>query len=384
MYTCGFTLAPRVQVDHHKTQYIIWEKGVGSTSDLAAAPAFDTNKIEVLRLLLVLFSRQIYVSSAGLFSKPSLYTLHFVQKIPRRDVLTILCSLLNTAVNSAAPVVSLGSMAGKLPYNHLVFKGEDPRVALTGMCLQILCVLLDFQGGSARDIMDGVDADGNPTATPTARTNAFRYFLMKLHRTQDFEYILTGINGILLQLMNSMNKLLPGSRKPLPYIPETIILFWKMIELNAKFRAYFLESEKSMDLISYLLCYCVEIKDKPAAWALQSYILYYPGFIRGTRVWRQARLANASLGAHHLERRRDRRRFLGPRDLRHHSHHIRLAQRAVSRAHHRSVQLCAAFPQAERDRICMVCPAVCFIRESRVLAVGRRPSATVVLYARGV
>ena len=40
-----------------------------------------------------------------------------------------------------------------------------------------------------------------------------------------------------------------------------------MIELNKKFRAYFLESSKCMDIVSYLLSYCIEIKDKPRLWA---------------------------------------------------------------------------------------------------------------------
>ncbi|EAU88123.2 hypothetical protein CC1G_03795 [Coprinopsis cinerea okayama7 len=276
MYTCNLTLSPRVQQDHHKVQYIIWERGIGSTSDLASSPHYDSHKTEVLRLLLVLFSRQIYLPPSLVLSTPSLYTSHFVQIIPRRDVLTILCSLLNTAMNSGNPhegatgIASLGAMAGKLPYNHLVFKGEDPRVVLTGMCLQVLCVLLDYQSGTARDMVLGEGRE----PVPTAKTNAFRYFLMKLHRTQDFDFVLTGINGILLQVMNSMNKLLPGARKPVPYIPETIILLWKFIELNKKFRDYLLESDKSTDLICSLLIYCIEIKDKPQQHGLCRAISY--------------------------------------------------------------------------------------------------------------
>ncbi|KAJ7109144.1 high-temperature-induced dauer-formation protein-domain-containing protein [Mycena epipterygia] len=262
LFCCGFTLPTKIQVDHYKINYVIWEKGIGSTSDPGSSHPYDSNKTEVLRLLLVLLSRQIYVSPAALFSKPSLYTLHMVQKTPRRDVLTVLCSLLNTAMNSplAAPT-SLGGMAGKLPYNHLVFKGEDPRSNLVGICLQVLCVLLDFQSGPARDHLAGND-ETNPSA-PTARTNAFRYFLMKLHRTQDFSFILDGVVGILEQQMATMNILLPGARKSIPYINETVIFFWKMIELNKKFRGYLLESDKSMDLVAYLLCYALEIKDKP-------------------------------------------------------------------------------------------------------------------------
>ena len=79
-------------------------------------------------------------------------------------------------MNSSAPEkLTIGTIAGKLPYNHLVFKGEDPRMNLITISMQVLCVLLDFQSGDARDqITDGQ----NPS--PSAKTNTFRYFIMKL------------------------------------------------------------------------------------------------------------------------------------------------------------------------------------------------------------
>ncbi|KAF9066874.1 high-temperature-induced dauer-formation protein-domain-containing protein [Rhodocollybia butyracea] len=261
MFCCGFTLPMQIQKDHYKINYVIWEKGIGSTVDPGPSHQYDSNKTEVLRLLLVLLSRQIYTSASSLFTRPSIYTLHLVQKLPRRDVLTILCSLLNTAMNSPqAQPITINSMAGKLPYNHLVFKGEDPRVNLVAICFEVLVALLDFQGGTARDVLGG----GNELiAAPTPRTNAFRYFLMKLHRTQDFQFVLSGILGIMEQQVMSMNNILPGARKSIPYIAEDIIFFWKMIELNKRFRAYVLDSDQGMDLIAYLLCYNLEIKDKP-------------------------------------------------------------------------------------------------------------------------
>ncbi|KAK7472605.1 hypothetical protein VKT23_000718 [Stygiomarasmius scandens] len=262
MFCCGFTLPTKIQKDHHKINYVIWEKGVGSTLDSGAIRQYDANKTEVLRLLLVLLSRQIYIPASSLFTTPSLYTLHIVQKLPRRDVLTVLCSLLNTAMNSSSGnPTSIGAMAGKLPYNHLVFKGEDPQVNLVATCFEVLIVLLDFQSGSARDIVSGTDE--NQSSTPTARTNSFRYFLMKLHRTQDFAFIMNGVLGIMEQQVMIMNNILPGARKSIPYVAENIIFFWKMIELNKKFRSYFLESDRCADLIAYLLCYNLEIKDKP-------------------------------------------------------------------------------------------------------------------------
>ncbi|EGN94259.1 hypothetical protein SERLA73DRAFT_114402 [Serpula lacrymans var. lacrymans S7.3] len=262
LFCCGFTLPLKLQVDHYKINYVIWEKGVGSTADIGPNNAFDSNKTEVLRLLLVLLSRQIYVPPSSLFTKPSFYSLHFARKTPRRDVLTILCSLLNTTMNSSVTSnATIGSMAGRLPYNHLVFKGEDSRSILVGMCFQVLCALLDFQSGPARDAVVG--SGENISSAPTAHTNAFRYFLAKLHRTHDFAFILSGITEILKRQLAIMNNVLPGARKSIPYVPEAIVLFWKMIELNKKFRAYVLDSDKAVDILAYLLCYSLEIKDKP-------------------------------------------------------------------------------------------------------------------------
>ena len=116
------------------------EKGVGSTADPGPSQQYESNKTEVLRLLLVLLSRQIYVPPSALFSSPSQYTLHFVQGLARRDVLTVLCSLINTAMNATHPAGGaanvMGTVAGRLPYNHLLLKGEDPRMTLVSTCFQ--------------------------------------------------------------------------------------------------------------------------------------------------------------------------------------------------------------------------------------------------------
>ncbi|KAF9036701.1 high-temperature-induced dauer-formation protein-domain-containing protein [Panaeolus papilionaceus] len=270
LFCCGFTIPKEIQVDHHKINYVIWEKGIGSTASLNNNNAiYDNNKTEVLRLLLVLLSRQIYIPASSLFTHPSTYSTHLVQRLPRRDVLTLLCSLLNTAItSSSAEAITIGTIAGKLPYNHLVFKGEDPRTTLITTCLQVLDVLLDFQSGSARD------PSNEGQSAPTSKSNAFRYFIMKLHRVQDFQYLFSGTMKILADQASNINNLLPGAKKSLPYVNEFIILFWKLIELNKKFRTFVLESEQSMDFLAYLLFYCVDIKDKPQQHGLCRAISY--------------------------------------------------------------------------------------------------------------
>jgi len=37
---------------------------------------------------------------------------------------------------------------------------------------------------------------------------------------------------------------------------------------SKKFRAYLLDSDKAVDILAYLLCYSLEIKDKPRALSL--------------------------------------------------------------------------------------------------------------------
>jgi hypothetical protein len=46
------------------------EKGIGSANSLGNSTIFDSNKTEVLRLLLVLLSRQIYIPAVSLFTNP--------------------------------------------------------------------------------------------------------------------------------------------------------------------------------------------------------------------------------------------------------------------------------------------------------------------------
>jgi len=184
------------------------------------------NKSEVLRFLLVLLSRQIYFTPTTVLLLEAKYTAQLVQRLPRRTVLTVLCSLLNTAMNSSRP-------GFQLPYNHLVWKGDDPREQLVSLSMQVLVAALDYQSANAHDV------ESADTQMPTAKSNAFRYFIAKLvrphrwgcceafgnnleqHRPVDLDFILTGIVGILDQFMGSLVNVLPGSRKPIPYLLET-------------------------------------------------------------------------------------------------------------------------------------------------------------------
>lgn len=41
------------------------------------------------------------------------------------------------------------------------------------------------------------------------------------------------------------------------------MLFWKLVDLNKRFRSYIHESGKMVDIIGYILLCCLELKDNP-------------------------------------------------------------------------------------------------------------------------
>jgi hypothetical protein len=125
----------------------------------------------------VIISRPLYVSPSNLLTRTSsTYTAHLVQRSQRRHALTLLCSLLNTAMNHT----SASGLASGIPYNHLVWKGEDVRSTLVATCLQVLVALLDYQSDTARD--KETSTPSGPEYSPTSKTNTFRYSIAKLVR----------------------------------------------------------------------------------------------------------------------------------------------------------------------------------------------------------
>jgi len=184
------------------------------------------------------------INLATYMGKENRWIKYLVLKTERKMVLALLCSLLNTAVK-------YNPTGWGVPYNHVVF--VDSREVLVTLCLQVLLVLLDYRSPSNRvtinePISRGQEQVGSvdtvrsekestplsPTAdnltsnevsrvdsttpvdaistitSPTSTTpttpkghlpphvdNAFRHYTSKLHRTQDFQFLMNGIYRIL-------------------------------------------------------------------------------------------------------------------------------------------------------------------------------------------
>lgn len=157
------------------------------------------NRIEVLRLLTVLLSKSMYTTPTQIISKEDRWLTYMITKTEKKIVLAFLCSM----INISCKYNPLGWTV--VPYNHIMF--SDPRELLVGHCLRILLIILDYRlpltrNTSSTDVIVEKMEDLNLSSKLNdgqveSSDNVYRYYLSKLHRAQDFQFLIDGIYRIL-------------------------------------------------------------------------------------------------------------------------------------------------------------------------------------------
>ena len=96
LFFADFTL-PRTPDSKSKVTYAIWQSGVGCNTSVGTSKEFENNRTEILRLLLTLSSQSMYMS-ASLLPVTGVKAITYIVTCPEKQVvLSVLCSLLNTA-----------------------------------------------------------------------------------------------------------------------------------------------------------------------------------------------------------------------------------------------------------------------------------------------
>ena len=112
LFYTDFTI-PRLERSKDKVTYAIWQNGVGCNTSMQSTRDMENNRTEILRLLLTLSSRSLYMP-AHTIPVEGVKALTYITTCPDKQiVLSLLCSQLNT-VRSDIP--SLSSM---LTWNRL-------------------------------------------------------------------------------------------------------------------------------------------------------------------------------------------------------------------------------------------------------------------------
>ncbi|RDL40941.1 uncharacterized protein BP5553_00920 [Venustampulla echinocandica] len=236
LFFADFTL-PKAPNTDNKVTYAIWTSGVGCNNSVGTSREFESNRTEVLRLLLTLTSPSMYMS-ANLLPVQGVKAVSYIVTCPDKQVvLSVLCSLLNTSLK-------YNPASWKIPYNVQVFK--DPKLILVTYALQFLLVVLLYP---------------IPESDPAhAKKNYFRHFLGRLHRPQDFQFITEGITRVLNHPLQSSTSYIPGNQNSNKLTSEMIMVFWEMTQCNKRFRSFIIDTNRSHDFLVLILYYAIDYK----------------------------------------------------------------------------------------------------------------------------
>ncbi|PIO71609.1 hypothetical protein TELCIR_06483 [Teladorsagia circumcincta] len=220
-----------------ETCELIWEAGVGFANKPVSSAQLDQNRTEVLKLLLTCFSEVIY---APVTDESRLRWVSRFTSAENRHVLPLFTSLLN--VVCAYNPVGLG-----LPYNYLLF--NDYREPLVEVALQVLIVCLD------KDSPPQADESGHSD-------NYFINYLGRIHREEDFDFMLKGMTRLLSNPLQSTY--LPNSAKKINFHQELLVLLWKCCEYNQKFMFYVLKTSDVLEILVPILYHITESRNDPS------------------------------------------------------------------------------------------------------------------------
>ncbi|XP_039976859.1 protein HID1 isoform X3 [Xiphias gladius] len=218
----------------------IWEAGVGFAQSPPLNYIHDLNRTELLRLLLTCFSEAMYLppSSDNNVLNP---WVTFFCSAENRHALPLFTSLLN--VVCAYDPVGYG-----IPYNHLLF--SDYREQLVEQAVQILIVTLEHDGGVPHRPASPSSMEEQESTGPE---NLFVNYLSRIHREEDFDFVLKGLARLLTNPLTQTY--LPNSTKKIQFHQELLVLFWKLCDFNKKFLFFVLKSSDVLDVLVPILYY---------------------------------------------------------------------------------------------------------------------------------
>lgn len=223
----------------------IWEAGVGFGHSLPKNSQMEARRCELLKLLLTCLSETMYRPPTPTENYSNRWIQYFTSA-ENRHALPLFTSLLNT-VCAYDPVGTFG-----VPYNHLLF--QDFQEPLVEVCLQLLIVTLDH------DVFVSCQTPTSPTssivsslqnAEDMAIDNLFINYLSRIHRDEDFQFILKGITRLLNNPL--AQSYLPNSTKRLHCHQELLVFFWKLCDYNKKFLYFVLKSSDVLDILVPIL-----------------------------------------------------------------------------------------------------------------------------------
>lgn len=236
----------------------IWEAGVGFAHSLPKNAQMEARRCELLKLLLTCLSESMYWLPNINSNLPNKWIQYFTSA-ENRHALPLFTSLLNSVCNYD-PVGTFG-----VPYNHLLF--QDFQEPLVEVCLQLLIVTLDHDISCNSPTSPTSSISTSFHAAEEGVDNLFINYLSRIHRDEDFHFILKGITRLLNNPL--VQNYLPNSTKRLHCHQELLVFFWKICDYNKKFLYFVLKSSDVLDILVPILYH---LNDSRADQCMLNYI----------------------------------------------------------------------------------------------------------------
>lgn len=209
----------------------VWRAGIGRSDQ--APGGFDGNRMEAVRFLFSVTSKRLYTAPTEAATIPDHILAPFIARpragdvaaaaaVEKQELLTLICSLLNTFLSYTPP--------GWIPY----LSSETIPEELAGLCARwIACMALEVT----------VDADGRAH-------NAIRFYLGKLHRKPDLDFLCSNI----ARLLATFSKPDGWTGKFTHLGEETLAVLWVVLSSNRTFMEHLVASDHLQPTIFALLC----------------------------------------------------------------------------------------------------------------------------------
>ena len=110
---------------------------------------------------------------------------------------------------------------------------------------QVLVITLD------QDSPDGHQSGNSSGVDELPPDNLFLNYLSRIHREEDFNFILKGVTRLLMNPL--VHTYLPHSQRKVQFHQELLIFFWKFCEHNRKFLFFVLKSSDVLDILTPIL-----------------------------------------------------------------------------------------------------------------------------------
>jgi len=228
----------------------IWEAGVGFASSPPQVIQHNIHRAELLKLLLTCFSEAMYLPPSDAPNTANKWLQYFASS-ENRHALPLFTSLLNV-------VCAYDPIGYGVPYNHVMF--TDSKEPLIEVAIQLLIVVLDYDM-EQQQILENIN-NADQSFEGAGPENLFCNYLTRIHREEDFHFILRGLTHLLQNPL--IQTYLPNSCKRVGFHQELFVLFWKLCDLNKKFLFYVLKSSDVLNVLVPILYHLNDSRGDPS------------------------------------------------------------------------------------------------------------------------